>query len=557
MKEYNVKRHYETQHKMQYEEYHGKTRIEIADCLKREYQKQKKVLSSFIKPQTTSTVATYEIALMLLRKSKSYRDGELVKQCAIKMAHMFEEDKVARKFETVSLSHQTIARRVSDLGKQVSLKLKNIVENCVYFSLALDESTDISDTSELLIFIRTVDVNFTVQEELVKVCSLNEGTKGSNIYAALESVIHDYGGYEKCSCIVTDGAKAMTGNNTGLVGLLKKNGINCITLHCIIHQQALCGKMLQTSDVMKTVVQIVNLIRSGNKAHRHRRFITFLEELNAEFSDLPLYTNVRWLSAGKVLKHFFGLRKDILSFLTEESSETHVYQTQLSDENFLCKPAFLTDITMHLNVMNLRLQGRNQNISHLVGHVETFKIKLHLFATCLKNNDLSHFDSLHELLADDVEVECSRFVEDIEALSHEFENRFQDFDRLKPNLYLYNNPMDVNVETQLPEFQLELCELQCDPFLLSRKNEIQERFWKLVSKDKFPKLKNFALKMHSMFGSTYVCESTFSTMQLVKSRNRNRMANQTLDNCLRLATTSIDIDIETIVQKNPQTHASH
>ena len=44
--------------------------------------------------------------------------------------------------------------------------------------------------------------------------------------------------------------------------------------------------------------------------------------------------------------------------------------------------------------------------------------------------------------------------------SHEFENRFKDFDRLKPNLYLYNNPIDVDVDTQLSEFQLELCELQ-------------------------------------------------------------------------------------------------
>ena len=204
----------------------------------------------------------------------------------------------------------------------------------MYFSLALDESTDISNTSELLIIIRTVDNNFTVQEELVKVYSLNEHTTGSNNYAALESVIHDYGGYKKCSCVVTDGAKAMTGNKTGLVGLLKKSGVNCTTLHCIIHQQALCRKMLQTSDVMKTVVQIVNLIRGGNKAHRHRRFITFLEELNAEFSDLPLYTNIRWLRAGKVLKHFFGLRIDILSFLAEELSEIHVYQTQLRIKTF-------------------------------------------------------------------------------------------------------------------------------------------------------------------------------------------------------------------------------
>ena len=66
---------------MHYEEYYGKTRIDIADRLKREYQKQKKVQSSFIKPQTTNTEASHEIALMLFKKSKSFRDGKLVKLC--------------------------------------------------------------------------------------------------------------------------------------------------------------------------------------------------------------------------------------------------------------------------------------------------------------------------------------------------------------------------------------------------------------------------------------------------------------------------------------------
>jgi len=45
--------------------------------------------------------------------------------------------------------------------------------------------------------------------------------------------------------------------------------------------------------------------------------------------------------------------------------------------------------------------------------------------------------------------------------------------------------------------------------------EIAESFWKLVSKDRFPELKNFAQKMHRMFGNTYVRESTFSTMKQV------------------------------------------
>jgi len=41
--------------------------------------------------------------------------------------------------------------------------------------------------------------------------------------------------------------------------------------------------------------------------------------------------------------------------------------------------------------------------------------------------------------------------------------------------------------------------------------------------------------MHSIFGKTYVCESKFSAMKQVKSKNRNRMAEEALDDGLRLA----------------------
>jgi len=43
--------------------------------------------------------------------------------------------------------------------------------------------------------------------------------------------------------------------------------------------------------------------------------------------------------------------------------------------------------------------------------------------------------------------------------------------------------------------------------------ETAETFWKLVSKDGFPKLKEIIIKLHSMFGNTYVCESTFSRIK--------------------------------------------
>jgi len=48
--------------------------------------------------------------------------------------------------------------------------------------------------------------------------------------------------------------------------------------------------------------------------------------------------------------------------------------------------------------------------------------------------------------------------------------------------------------------------------------------------------------MHLMFGDTCMCEYIFMMMQ-VKSKSRNPMADETLDNSLWLATTNIGTDI--------------
>ena len=71
-----------------------------------------------------------------------------------------------------------------------------------------------------------------------------------------------------------------------------------------------------------------------------------------------------------------------------------------------------------------------------------------------------------------------------------------------------------------------------------------EPFWKLVSNKHFPVLRDFALRMLSILGSTYIFENTFYVMKRLKSNARNRFADKTLDACLRLATTEVDVDIE-------------
>lgn len=88
---------------------------------------------------------------------------------SVKMTKAFGDDNLVKNFETVSLSRRTVTRRSFDIHDHVEGKLKQFMHDCMY--LALDESTDVMDVSQLLIFTRTIDSSFEVHEELLKLVS--------------------------------------------------------------------------------------------------------------------------------------------------------------------------------------------------------------------------------------------------------------------------------------------------------------------------------------------------------------------------------------------------
>ena len=74
----------------------------------------------------------------------------------------------------------------------------------------------------------------------------------------------------------------MTGRKHGLVALVQRKleeetVEEAIGLHCIIHQQAFCGKCLRFDNVMSVVVKWIDHIRS--RGLMHQQFRAFLEEI--------------------------------------------------------------------------------------------------------------------------------------------------------------------------------------------------------------------------------------------------------------------------------------
>ena len=87
---------------------------------------------------------------------------------------------------------------MKSLCTSVFCKLKTHVSKCSYFSLALDKSVKVSDISQLMIFARLVDENFDFHEKLLAIYPLAGGTIESDIYEALNYVVSEFVGFNKC-----------------------------------------------------------------------------------------------------------------------------------------------------------------------------------------------------------------------------------------------------------------------------------------------------------------------------------------------------------------------
>jgi ribosomal protein L10 len=69
------------------------------------------------------------------------------------MASSVLGEKVAKQLESIPLSNDTVSRRISDMVSNVKEQLIEKVKASKYYSIQLDESTDVSNIAYLLTLI--------------------------------------------------------------------------------------------------------------------------------------------------------------------------------------------------------------------------------------------------------------------------------------------------------------------------------------------------------------------------------------------------------------------
>ena len=104
-------------------------------------------------------------------------------------------------------------------------------------------------------------------------------------------------------------------------------------------------------------MECVNYVR--NNALKRRIFKELCNEMGSEFKVLLYYSDVRWLSWGKVLNRVFALRVESAVFLREHQ---HCHADCFKNSEFILILAYVADIFGALNQLNQQMQGGGVNI---------------------------------------------------------------------------------------------------------------------------------------------------------------------------------------------------
>ena len=129
-----------------------------------------RILHGYTNLNEKSLFASYLISLRIAKAGKPHAVGETLVFPAIKdTIKVFFNDKSEKEIESIPISNSTVTRRIDEISQWV----ENRVIESPFFSLQLDESTDVEGLCQLLVFVR-----YTCNSEPHEVyCYVNQSVK--------------------------------------------------------------------------------------------------------------------------------------------------------------------------------------------------------------------------------------------------------------------------------------------------------------------------------------------------------------------------------------------
>lgn len=172
------------------------------------------------------------------------------------------------------------------------------------FTLMVDETTDLSNTEQMILCLRFVDDDLEVHEEVIGLHSL-ESTSADTIVSTVQDVLLRLNlRIDNCRGQCYDGASSMSGSKSGVSTRILDLEPRALYTHCYGHalnlatQDALKGSKVM-EDVLDTVYEITKLIKKSPK--RDSIFKKYKDEISTDSPGIRILCPTRWTVRAEAL----------------------------------------------------------------------------------------------------------------------------------------------------------------------------------------------------------------------------------------------------------------
>ena len=169
------------------------------------------------------------------------------------------------KMKQVFLSNDTVKSRIFDMSYNIKLQLFAKVKASPVFAIQLDESVDVVNLSQLIVFVRYVH-DQSMKEDLLFCCPLETASQAAIVMQLVDAFFKEERlDWDKLVHACTDEAPAMLGARSRFVKLLNQKNPKVVTLHCIIHREALVSRTMRQplKEALETAIGLVNFVKAS------------------------------------------------------------------------------------------------------------------------------------------------------------------------------------------------------------------------------------------------------------------------------------------------------
>jgi hypothetical protein len=255
-----------------------------------------------------------------------------------------------------------------------------------FYSLLIDESTDIATDHNLVMYMRYV-LNGEVHSRFLGLIELPGGTAPEIVDLILRVFTSRSISLEKLCGVATDGASVMVGCRTGVTTQLKGKNPFILSVHCIAHRLALASG--QAADAVPYVKQyqlyVNNIYRYFHYSTKHaaklKEIQSVLQSAERKFHQV---FHTRWLSFEGAVDAIVASIDPLFTVLIEDSTSDPTAKGILkfvTTYSFLATTYLLADILPVLARLSKRFQRSQVDFTTVTDGVSVTVAALSAFKT--------------------------------------------------------------------------------------------------------------------------------------------------------------------------------